>query len=116
MPAGHILIVAPETDLRRSLEFALEADGYRVTAWPEICTDPGGAFDCTVIDEGALSGPAAQVAAFCDAARPVVLLSDNPIAWLVDRIDQRLDKPLLGSALSVAVSAAIAFCHAAAQP
>lgn len=107
---GHILVIAPDSDLRRSLEFALEADGYVVTAWPSLDITqlrPGVAFDCTVLDHGALTAPPGDVVNFCIRARPVVLLSNSEIFWLSEWIVETVEKPTPGDALSAAIRAAM---------
>lgn len=110
MANGRILVIAPEVDMRRSLVFALEAEGYAVTARAELdtvqfSTDPH--YDCTVLDQKAVTGSAEEVIDFCERARPVVLLSDGPIAWLSDSIAQVVETPTPGSALSSAIRRAV---------
>jgi DNA-binding NtrC family response regulator len=110
MAKGRILVIAPEADLRRSLEFALEAEGYLVDSQSSIDateTGPAGPYDCTVLDERAVTLAASDILAFCMRAGPVVLLSNFPIAWLSGKIAGRVEKPTLGRELSVAVMAAM---------
>lgn len=110
MAARTLLIVVPDLDLRRSLEFALEAEGYSVTPQPDIESArslPGMKFDCTVLDHAAVAGPMAEVTSFCAAAKPVVLLSDKPIPWLSHWISGLVEKPMLGQALLIAIRNAL---------
>ena len=106
MATGRILVVAPELDLRRSLEFVLEAEGFEVLSRPRI--DFGnplanGRFDCTVLDHRALAGPPERAIRFCTMANPVVLLSSKTIPWLSAWVACVVEKPLLGDSLSRAV-------------
>lgn len=109
MAALSLLVVAPDVELRRSLEFALEAEGYAVTALPDIATARGlsGRFDCTILDAAAADDPLADVVGFCAEARPVVLLSDTAVPTLSSWIAGMVEKPQLGQALSAAVQRAV---------
>ena len=79
MASGRLLIVAPDADLRLSLQFVLEAEGYMVTARANISeTTAQERFDCTILDHRAAIGPTADIAAFCRRAHPVVLLASEP--------------------------------------
>ena len=52
MASGRILVVAPNGDLQVSLVFALEAEGYQVTAkeaLPDSSWVASQCFDCTVL-------------------------------------------------------------------
>ncbi len=103
MTASTVLVIAADADLRRSLVFALEAEGYQVTAQPNIGSAralPARRFDCTVLDHSAASGsPAAEIAAFSAANGPVVLLAEHSLpdspAWLAGFVEMRA----LGEAL-----------------
>jgi DNA-binding response OmpR family regulator len=108
--AKTLLIVVPDLDLRRSLEFALEAEGYFVTSAPDIESArslPAKAFDCTVLDHAATVGSPAEVIRFCAASEPVVVLSDKPIPWLSEWVSGVVEKPMLGQALLVAIRKAL---------
>ena len=55
----RVLVVVPNGDLRGSLVFALEAEGYEVTAKeqvPSLSWVTAQRFDCTVLDQKALLG------------------------------------------------------------
>ncbi|HEV7717503.1 MAG TPA: hypothetical protein VGO70_00845 [Arsenicitalea sp.] len=110
MANGRILVIAPEIDLRRSLEFALEAEGFLVTVRADIDLNLDlldGSFDCTVLDQAALVGPPDRIISFCARAKPILLLADNPIHWLSASITARVEKPMLGGALSNAIGLAL---------
>ena len=56
MASGRILIVAPNNDLRESLAFALEAEGYEVSLsseLPDLSWVSKQGFDATVLDQTA---------------------------------------------------------------
>jgi hypothetical protein len=109
MAIGRILIVAPDLDLRRSLEFALEAEGYDVRSCRTIGDeDHPEAYDCTVLDHRAIPGPAPEMLAYCRRARPFVLLAGAHLPWLAQEAYAIVQKPLLGAPLSGAVRDAIA--------
>ena len=108
MATGRLLIIAPDDDLRRSLAFALEAEGYAIAAYARIADapEPEG-YDCTVLDHRATSGSANDVLEFCRHARPVVLLAGTPLPWLDGHVFRVVQKPLLGEPLSRAVRDAL---------
>jgi hypothetical protein len=111
MATGQLLIIAPELDLRKSLEFLLESDGYAVVSRPRIDFAAGREqelFACTVLDQKALVGPTGRIIEFCRASHPVVLLSDRRLAWLEPHVTVTVDKPLAGHDLAGAVRQAIA--------
>jgi len=106
---GHILVVAPDIDLRRSLAFALEAEGYEVTARAEldVASMPAdGPYDCAVIDHASVL-QSADAMAFCARSRPVILLSNSPMAWLSEWVAVTVELPVPGGALSAAIQAAM---------
>lgn len=108
MAHGRLLIVAPDPDLRRSLEFALEAEGYAVASCATIdAADMAEAYDCTILDHRAAAAPTDAVLSFCRRADPVVLLAGNPTPWLAARVFRVVQKPLLGEPLSNAIRDAI---------
>lgn len=109
MAALSLLVVAPGVELRLSLEFALRAEGYAVTAVPDIATARAlaGRFDCTVLDAAAADDPLADVVGFCADARPVVLLADTVVPALDGWIAGMVEKPQLGQALMAAVQGAV---------
>lgn len=112
MPPDHkkVLVVAPDVEFSRSLEFALEAEGYAVTVKPDMEAAlllRDARFDCTVLDQAAAAGPATDVVHFCAMARPVILLSDTSLPWLSNWVTGVVEKPMLGQALATAVRHAV---------
>jgi hypothetical protein len=110
MVSGRLLVVAPDRDLRGSLVFALEAEGFQVTAQeklPSLDWMTARRFDCTVLDQKAIDGEAYQGIAFCIKAHPVVLLAARPLSWLVEWVSQVIETPSADNALSTAVRLAI---------
>jgi DNA-binding response OmpR family regulator len=110
MSVGRILVIAPELDMRNSLQFVLEAEGYDVTPRPRIDFDgprADGHYDVTVIDHRALSGPHSRAIEYCGYRSPVVLLSSRPIPWLMDHVAQHVEKPVVGDAVVAAVHAVL---------
>ena len=106
--AGHILVVAPNPDFRRSLTFALESEGYAVTEQGGLdpLGGPGG-FDAVVLDHKAIEGPREGILSFCRTASPVVLLAGQTQPWLVDSVFRSIPTPLMGTSLVQAVAAAV---------
>lgn len=102
---SHLLVVAPERDLRQSLHFALEAEGYRVRASEHIdwVSLAGQSFDCAVLDQHAAERNAAETADFCLRFAPVILLANTVPHVLSDHATRTVLKPLLGAALAAAV-------------
>ena len=106
MPPARLLLVAPDTDLRRSLAFALEAEGSAVTIRdlpPPRSWLAANRFDCTILDQKAVVGTDYEAIAFCIKAHPVVLLANKPHPWLVEWVAEIVDLPLAGNAVSTAV-------------
>jgi DNA-binding response OmpR family regulator len=110
MAQVSLLVVAPDHDIRRSITFALEAEGYFVSATNSIAavpTDARSRFDCTVLDQLALNGPVQESIAFCTRLRPVVLLAASPLPWVVEWVSQVIATPSSGGELALAVRQAI---------
>lgn len=110
MPSARLLLVAPDTDLRRSLAFALEADGFAVTIRdtpPARSWLVSNRFDCTIVDQKALTGPDYEAIAFCIKAYPVVLMAERPHAWLADWVFDILNLPLASGEVAEAVNRAM---------
>lgn len=110
MRTSRLLVIAPNKDLRDSLVFALEAEGHAVTALEAI---PGTAwlaaqdFECTVLDQKALTGQPSESISFCARAFPVVLLAARPHEWLIEWVAQVVEMPVAGNAVATAVREAI---------
>lgn len=110
MALGRLLVIAPNSDLRGSLVFALEAEGYEVTATEELPSLSWVAtqrLDCTVLDQKALVGEPHESIAFCIKAHPVVLFAVDPLSWLVEWVSQVVEMPVAGNAISAAVRQAM---------
>jgi hypothetical protein len=104
-----ILLVAPDSDLRKSLEFALRMEGYEVTSRASIgAREQPGAYDCTVIDHHALGNNKNVAADFCRLFAPAILLTNHQDHPLSPWTFRTLLKPLLGAALIDAVRDAVA--------
>lgn len=105
---SHILVVVPDSELSRSLHFALEAEGFRVTWRTSIgARAMPGEYDCTVLDHHALGEDVAAARRFVQAFAPVVLLANKPHP-LSPVAFRTLLKPHLGAPLIEAVRDAIA--------
>lgn len=103
----RVLVIAPDFDLRRSLQFALEAEGYDVTWRASIAaTAMPYHFDCTVVDHHALGNDKAAALAFLEAFRPAILLANTPHELSAAAFRTVL-KPHLGPALTFAIREAI---------
>ena len=110
MPACRLLVVAPDDDVRHSLVFALEAEGFEVVeraAIPPIAWTEINRFDCTVLDQKAVRGEAFEAIAFCIKAVPVVLLASRPLQWLTEWVAETVETPVIDNALLIAVRLAM---------
>lgn len=107
-----VLVVAPDPGFRRSIEFALEAEGYGVDSRARLSdgtTSPAASLVCcAVIDEDATEGGADAWKFLWRFPKPIVLLVDRP--WSLPEPDgmKVLVKPLLGNALVEAVRHVVA--------
>ena len=102
------LVIAPDLDLRRSLQFALEAEGYAVTWRTSIATISAlpRDFDCTVVDHHSLGNDKSVARTFLRAFEPTILLANEPHELSADAYRTIL-KPQLGAALTGAIREAI---------
>jgi len=110
MASGRLLVVAPDPDLRGSLVFALEAEGFDIAArdtLPTMDWMTQRRFDCCVLDQKALTGEPYESIAFCIKAHPVVLMAARPHPWLVEWCSQVVVTPAADDALQMAVRLAI---------
>lgn len=108
MSNGHVLVIAPSPDLRRSLAFALETEGYEVAEGTEVTrVEDTREFDAIVLDHKAAQGPQADVIAFCRRTGPVVLLSYDAQSWLSSSVFRIVPTPLIDTSLSIAVADAV---------
>ncbi|MBN9316732.1 MAG: hypothetical protein J0I99_13405 [Devosia sp.] len=106
----HLLVVAPSSSLRNSLRFALEAEGYTVTAVTSVddLDEPAASFDCAVVDHHGLTSFTSESRRFLKEFEPVVLLANTPAHPMAGYTFRTLTKPFLGPALSEAVKRALA--------
>jgi CheY-like chemotaxis protein len=103
----RILVVAPDPDLRRSLQFALEAEGYAVTWRASIAAiEMPRDFDCTVVDHHALGNDRLVAQAFLKTFEPSILLANKPHELSATAFRTIL-KPHLGPALTAAIRDAV---------
>jgi hypothetical protein len=110
MAPERLLVVAPSLDVRRSLAFLLEAEGFDVTATDTLALPASGEnwlFNCTVVDDKAVLGPAHESIIFCIKAHPVVYYGPAPQPWLADWLAGTVETPDATGALFAAVRAAI---------
>ncbi|QPC86336.1 transcriptional regulator [Mesorhizobium sp. NBSH29] len=105
--AKTIIVVAPEGAFRRSLEFALEVEGFSVESHAQLSEaerSPTIAIAlCAVVDESVLGSGAGPARSLDMIPRPVILLA-NEISTAVARKGLMvLTKPLCGSDLADAL-------------
>jgi len=107
-----VLIVAPDRGFRRSLEFALEAEGFVVDSHALVSTAVESpcarAAVCSVVDEDALRDATPEPEIFNRLAKPVILLADRFLPIPEQAGMTILMKPLLGNALIASVRALVA--------
>lgn len=110
MPSRRLLIIAPDDEVRKSLVFALEAEGYDVAALGQL---PGADWlqshrqDCTVLDQRAVRPCDRDALSACLGAAPVVLLAHRPQPWLSERVRATVDTPAREGAMLRAVEGAL---------
>lgn len=110
--ASMVLVVATNPGFRKSLEFALEAEGYVVDSQAQlaraIASPLNPATRCAIVDEDAVRNWTDGWSDLASFPRPVILLVDRP--WPSPDPDgvMILVKPLLGNALIEAVEQVIA--------
>lgn len=107
MQSGRILVVAPDDELRGSIAFSLLAHGYQVVAvrrLEEVEMDER--FDCSLVDEPALSAPEREISAFCARHSPSLLLAYSAAARRHTAFHGVIDKPLRGDDIVSAVRSA----------
>lgn len=110
MTVGRLLVIAPDRDVRSALVFTLEASGFDVAARADIPLPDWARqhrFDCSVLDHKALTGSNATAIAFCEAARPVLLLASRQIPWLAPYVTQTVSQPAADDSLIEAIRSAI---------
>ena len=98
-----VLIAAPGSELRRSIAFALEADGFTAEAHASLAAAmalPAATTSiCLIVDENALDGQGNRAATLKRLGIPVILLADR--IRKIPRVAgmKVLTKPLLGPTL-----------------
>lgn len=105
--SSQVVVVVPDYGLRRSLEFALEVEGFAVLAFDEvnaaIASPSAGEARCIVVDEEALLNDPSAIAAVRQFHKPVLLLVDRSRPG-PDTTDVRVfRKPVIGNALIRAI-------------
>jgi hypothetical protein len=107
--AGKVLVITPSPELRKSLAFALEAEGHVVTSHAVLLApDEGRGYDCVVLDHRAANlVPRDSALDFCAHSPHVILLAGQPDPWLASRVFRVVQTPQRGDALGIAVRAAI---------
>ena len=98
--ASTVLVIAPDREFRRSLEFALEVEGFSVASYASlsdaIATPAASSAICAVVDDRALRiDPLAQ-RTLDRLLKPVILLVDGFSPAGLDRGPTVLTKPLHG--------------------
>jgi DNA-binding response OmpR family regulator len=108
--SSQVLVVAPDRGLRRSLEFALEVEGFVVVSFEDLTAalaSPRAAEGtCVVIDEDALLNDPLAMTAVRRFNKPAFLLIDRTRSVPESLGIRVLRKPVLGNALITAVKAA----------
>jgi CheY-like chemotaxis protein len=103
-----VLVVAPDRAMRRSLTFALEAEGYSVDAKPrlhagQLSPDCGHRI-CAIVDEDAFADGRNAVAELSGLDVPVILLVERAAPPPARAGLCYIEKPLLGRDLLDAVA------------
>ena len=104
---ARILIIAPDSELRKSVEFALSVEGHDLTSRASIGARESPHYDCTVVDHHALGSDRVIAVRFCAIFAPVILLSSQIAHPLSEHVFRTLLKPLLGPALVSAINDAL---------
>jgi len=104
---ARILVVAPDSELRRSVEFALSVEGHEIVSRASIAARERPSFDCTIVDQHAVGTNVTAAADFCKIFEPVILLASQLPHPLSHLVHATLLKPLLGPALVAAVNESI---------
>jgi FixJ family two-component response regulator len=102
-----VIVVAPDKDFRRSLEFALESEGFVVEAHTSIskafASPRAKKADCLVVDDAAVGDWRIVSEDFRHFGKPVVLLVGRVRAGPTLPLTTVLTKPFLGMPLIEAV-------------
>jgi hypothetical protein len=107
-----ILVVAPNEHLRRSIAFALEAEGFGVVSHPllagALASSPMMSHACIVVDEEAVAYPPSAWEELSRLSGPIVLLVDKLRTGPESAGMAVLHKPLLGRTLTETVFGVVA--------
>jgi DNA-binding NtrC family response regulator len=110
LPADTILVVASDAELRRSIEFALEAEGYLVSSHARLSdaaiSSAISVAACVVVDEDSLQN-LVDWGMLSRLTKPTVLLADRSERLPATDAARILFKPLLGNALVETVHDAV---------
>ncbi|MET3649188.1 CheY-like chemotaxis protein [Phyllobacterium ifriqiyense] len=106
----QVLVVAPDYGLRRSLEFALEVEGFAVLAFESLAAALASTRvaegRCIIMDEEAISNDPSAPAMLRIIREPILLLVDGAGPVSTTPGVRVLRKPILGNALIMAVRSA----------
>jgi DNA-binding response OmpR family regulator len=106
---GRILVVVPDRGLRRSLEFALEVEGYAVSSAEDLTAAGISSFAegsvCVIVDEDAILYRQGTLSALRELHPPIIMLVDRSPPDLPGA--QVLRKPWFGNALMTAIASAV---------
>ncbi|MEZ5782896.1 MAG: hypothetical protein R3D70_15020 [Rhizobiaceae bacterium] len=107
-----VLVVAPDSAFRHSLEFALEAEGFRVSAYETIAKAASSKMfpcaACAVVDDKAVVDLRDDVEALQNTGKPLLLLTSESRKLPPLPMARILTKPYLGELLVDAVLASVA--------
>lgn len=107
--APLVIVVAPDQDFRRSLEFALQTEGFSVESHPAIglaIETPGArTASCAIVDDRAVENWAEAIMTFATFGRPVIFLAGEKSMPPALPPLTVLTKPFLGRPLIDAVHA-----------
>lgn len=107
--APLVIVVAPDRAFRRSLEFALQTEGFSVESHPEIglaIATPGALHaSCAIVDDRAVENWAEAIVTFATFGRPVIFLAGEKSMPPALPTLTVLTKPFLGRPLIDAVHA-----------
>ncbi|MBA8882084.1 hypothetical protein [Phyllobacterium myrsinacearum] len=100
---SKILIIVPDRGFRRSIEFALEVEGYKAVSFStmDAASDEiqASKADCAVIDETALKNDSASWNTLRHVPIPVIMLVDRAHPFPEASFVRFLIKPVFGNAL-----------------
>lgn len=105
--AKTVILIAPESPFRRSLEFALEVEGFSVESHALLseAEQSPAAVDalCAIVDESVLKRRTGLPPSLDGITRPVILLANGVSATVATRGLTVLTKPLQGNDLANAL-------------